>query len=522
MSALVGAQTIALIQASHTTKTEANKYQSIYSPSLHYAYELKIAIIQVQQWLTDISATRGQDGLNDGFDMAAKNASKVRELISQLTTINPENAAQYQAILPAFDDYYSSGKTMAEAYVSQGPSAGNNYMGEFDKAAEALGQLVDPFLAQTDVQAEKSISDITESSEIASFTSVFFALLLLAVLIALAVIFQRNLLKPMRQMINMTQDIASGEGDLTKRLVVNKKDEFGELAHWFNLFIEKLQSLMQNTYDAVSPLNDTSIHLAQVTKTTSEGMKQQQSQTTQAATAITEMAATVQEVAKSAAAAAETVRQTDDTARETLSIVDDNTQAIELLSKEVSSAAEVINSLEKETVNIGSVLDVIKEIAGQTNLLALNAAIEAARAGEQGRGFAVVADEVRALASRTAESTQEIETMIEHLQVRANGAVKAMSASQHQATESVERSFKTSEALSSIATLVGELTNMNLQIASASEEQSSVAEEINRNIIEINKVADHTANHAASLESSSDHLSQLSSQLKDMLAHFRF
>jgi len=522
ISGVVATQTIALMNASTFTVSETEKYQQRFNPALHKAFELKIAIIQIQQWLTDISATRGLDGLNDGFDMAAKNAADARQLIADMIKLDPENRKEYDAILPALNDYYQTGQAMAKAYISQGPSGGNAMMGQFDQTAETLNKLIDPFIQRIDNDAIKSLNSIAQSSTTVSMESLGFAAILALVLAGLTFVLKRNILTPLQGMITMTLDIANGDGDLTKRLLVKRKDEFGELAQGFNQFIEKLQTLMRNTNASIQPLSDTSVHLTQITHATSESMRKQQSQTGQAATAITEMSATVTEVAKSAASAAETVRKADEMAHKTLGIVDSNRESIETLAKEVSSAAEVIHYLEQESVNIGKVLDVIKGIAEQTNLLALNAAIEAARAGEQGRGFAVVADEVRALASRTAESTREIETMIAQLQQKASRAVKAMDDSQSQAMESVQRSFTAAESLKSIADLVRELTDMNMQIASASEEQSAVSEEINKNILEINDLSENTVEQSSTLESASGQLSALSTQLKGMMAQFRF
>jgi methyl-accepting chemotaxis protein len=234
-----------------------------------------------------------------------------------------------------------------------------------------------------------------------------------------------------------------------------------------------------------------------------------------------QMTATVQEVASHAARAAESARQADEEAQDGKRIMQQTLNAMDTLANEVENAAGVIHSLEKESEEIGSVLDVIRGIAEQTNLLALNAAIEAARAGEQGRGFAVVADEVRTLASRTQASTQEIQNMIERLQAGANNAVKAMEAGQTQARKGVEQASLAGASLETITQSVTTISDMNMQIASAAEEQSSVADEINRNIATISQSADNTAHGSQQTAIAGDELARLAAELRELVGHFK-
>jgi methyl-accepting chemotaxis protein len=239
------------------------------------------------------------------------------------------------------------------------------------------------------------------------------------------------------------------------------------------------------------------------------------------ATAINQMSAKVQEVARNAVEAASAAQQADQTFNEGKLVVDRVIGAIGDLSNEVEKASGVIKQLETESNNIGSVLDVIKSIAEQTNLLALNAAIEAARAGEQGRGFAVVADEVRTLAGRTQSSTQEIEEMISKLQAGTSNAVKVMDQGMSMSRVGVDQAALAGEALQTINTAVEHISVMNSQIASAAEEQSSVTEEINRSIISINQVADQTSSGAQQTAAASDDLAKLTEQLKGLVDHFK-
>ena len=248
---------------------------------------------------------------------------------------------------------------------------------------------------------------------------------------------------------------------------------------------------------------------------------QQQSETSQVVTAMNEMTATVQEVARHATEAASAANKADHASVEGKKVVLSTMNAIEALSSEVHSAANVISQLEKDSENIGTVLDVIKGIAEQTNLLALNAAIEAARAGEQGRGFAVVADEVRTLASRTQQSTQEIQAMIENLQVGAQTAVKVMDESRAKAESSVSQAAKAGGSLEDITHSVSLINDMNTQIATAAEEQSAVAEEINRNIVNISEIVDRTADGANQTSIASEELASLAAQLQQLVNQFK-
>ncbi|MEW8093816.1 MAG: methyl-accepting chemotaxis protein [Candidatus Thiodiazotropha endolucinida] len=311
------------------------------------------------------------------------------------------------------------------------------------------------------------------------------------------------------------------DGDLGARVEYSNKDELGRIATAFNKMADKFHDTINEVKDSVTQLAAAAEETSTVTTQTTQGISQQLTETSQVATAMNEMSATVQEVARNAVDAAEAAREADNTFHQGKQVIDKVIDAIGELAKEVEQAAGVIQQLESESMNIGSVLDVIKSIAEQTNLLALNAAIEAARAGEQGRGFAVVADEVRTLAGRTQESTQEIEEMISKLQAGANNAVKVMAEGKEMTQVGVEQAAAAGEALQTINTAVEQISNMNTQIASAAEEQSSVTEEINRSIVSINEVAEQSAAGAQQTSQASDDLAKLAEQLKGLVELFK-
>jgi len=268
----------------------------------------------------------------------------------------------------------------------------------------------------------------------------------------------------------------------------------------------RVASLIGEVAGSANELSEAAGEMTRVTAMTREGTRRQESETEQVATAMNQMSATVQEVARNAMKAADAALEADEAADNGKVVVSETAGAIDALQSEVDKAVAVIRKLEENSQTIGSVLDVIRGIAEQTNLLALNAAIEAARAGEQGRGFAVVADEVRTLAQRTQESTQEIQDMIERLQGGARDAVSAMDSSRARAETVFERSERSAEALVAIAAAVSTIKDMNAQIATAAQQQSAVAEEINHNIETIKQVAEESA---AGVERTAEHSSRL-------------
>jgi methyl-accepting chemotaxis protein len=327
--------------------------------------------------------------------------------------------------------------------------------------------------------------------------------------------------KPILGVAAMLKDIASGEGDLTRRLEYAKQDELGELASWFNRFLDKLQPIISDVKRSVQDARSTADQSALIASQTSGGMQQQFREVDQVATAFQEMSATAQDVAHNAAQAAEAARTADQASREGMSVIGKTTSAIELLANEMNVAMQEVEGLANSSEKIGSVLEVIRSIAEQTNLLALNAAIEAARAGEAGRGFAVVADEVRNLAKRTQDSVEEIRQVIESLQSGTKEVVNTMHSSHRQAQDSVGQVEQAVAVLQRISQAVSVITDMNLQIASAAEEQSSVAEEINRNVASIRDVTESISTQADESAQISQNLNKLANHQQGLMDQFR-
>ncbi len=314
---------------------------------------------------------------------------------------------------------------------------------------------------------------------------------------------------------------AMAAGDLTARAKLNSKDEMQQIASSFNAMGDKIEELIRTIIGSANQLASAAEEVSAVSQETSGNIAQQSSETDQVATAMNQMTATVTEVASNAGNAAEAANAANTEAQSGLNVVHSASSTIEQLASEVDNAATVIQGLQQDTDNIGGILSVIKDIADQTNLLALNAAIEAARAGEQGRGFAVVADEVRTLAARTQESTAEIESMISKLQSGASNAVNTMTQGTNTAKQSVEQAQQAATALEAITTAVATISDMNTMIASAAEEQSATAEEMNKNIVNIHSLAQNNATGAAQTTSASEELAQLAAQLQQLVGQFK-
>ncbi|SBT17534.1 Methyl-accepting chemotaxis protein PctB [Marinomonas gallaica] len=476
--------------------------------------------VQVQQFLTDMGATRGDDALPE----AQQSLKGAKQSLDSLTVYLPEYTSTVADLKKQLDALYNSGFQMAMAYINNGTEAGNILMkgsGGLDDASvelsDSLNVLANEIATRLKVSSELSISNIEQTERVALISSLLSAILIVAALFIL----RQKTLPDIKKLEASLHDIAQGARDLTVRLDEKGDDELADVAKSFNSFIQSLNQLVGTIQNQSHELSSVGVQMLEASERSSAGMETLQNETLGIAGAIEEMQGTIRYVAEGADETANAAKESDSYAHEVSGIVNSNAVAITKLSEGVQEAALALQALESQTADVGSILDVIRGIADQTNLLALNAAIEAARAGEQGRGFAVVADEVRTLAQRTQESTEQIQQMITKLQAGAHDAVVVMGSSKQQAEETVEKSNEASEALTKISSSISNMSAKATEIAAAMEQQAASAETIDVRIRMIRDEAATTSVNAAQTNQASKKVQKQASELSGLVSSYR-
>lgn len=448
---------------------------------------------------------------NVNAENEARAAAQIEKTIAGLKSLNAVFGSSQQAALSSLETALGAYRSAVQSYKA----ANANIVAARAEMTTQGADIVTISDKLYDIQLDRRDA---ESAQARSLQLISTLLALLVGIIAAWVI-TRQITRPLKDTLAVVERIASG--DLSHNIQVTRRDELGVLQQGIQRMGTTLRELISGIRDGVTQIASAAEELSAVTEQTSAGVNSQKIETDQVATAMHEMTATVQEVARNAEQASLAAADADGQARAGDKVVAEAIAQIERLAAEVARSTDAMTHLQQESNKIGSVMDVIKAVAEQTNLLALNAAIEAARAGEAGRGFAVVADEVRGLAQRTQKSTEEIEGLVAGLQNGTQQVANAMNNSRSLTDSSVDLTRKAGASLENITRTVSNIQSMNQQIAAAAEQQSAVAEEISRSIVNVRDVSEQTATASDETAKSSVELARLGSQLQQMVSHFR-
>ena len=462
-------------------------------------------------------------GDEEAITKADELARLVREELEKIGQIDSRYRNETATMRRLFDDYFAKARELSLGMVSNSIDFSKVAdMGkDMNAALEKIQQDVSRFNQTRTQDFENAITSANQSAKRVITVGFIMGAITVALLFLTAIPVARGITGSVKNVIRSLRDIAQGEGDLTVRLQTESRDEIGDLVHWFNAFMDKLQTTIKEVVAIALPLSEMASRVSSTAEETSQITDLQQQSATSTKQAVDELSHSVGEVATSSQQAAEAAREASSVSEEGTQVVLQTVDSINKLAKNVESTADVIDRLENDANQVGQVLDVIKSIAEQTNLLALNAAIEAARAGEQGRGFAVVADEVRTLASRTQDSTAEIQSTIEKLQQAARSAVDAMASGRTIAEQSVAHANEAGQSLEAIGNTIGRITTMAADIAQATEAQASVTHSIVEHVDEISRNTDQTSQASTELASVSSELAKLANTLETLAKGFK-
>lgn len=508
-----------------STKTALSNVKTLEStrdiqfPVLQASESALVSLERLKESLASAVTTGDEEALNG----ANKLAEQMKKQLTTVGQLESEVSREVGQILQSFDAYYAVAFKVSQEMVSN--TADMATIGERSQKMNAdYENTVKKLTSFRDVQLTQFKNAIDDANSQASQMITVGVIMMVITVLALfgtALPVVKGIDSSLGHIIRSLRDLAKEDGDLTVRIQTSSKDELGDLAYWFNSFMEKLQGVVKEIVNTALPLSSLAKDLHQLTDDTNRTIAVQRKAADQAKVAVDDMSNSVIAEASSANEASSAANDSNvaaDRGQQTVGVTVNN---IRQLASNVQEASEVILKLETDANQVGAVLDVIKGIAEQTNLLALNAAIEAARAGEQGRGFAVVADEVRTLASRTQKSTEEIQKTIEQLQSAARSAVQKMQQSTVQADQSVTSANQAGDSLQAITTSIRRIREMNQHIASATEEQQVMAGTIVGHVVDIVKHTEHTSQSAGHIAKASRELANLAQNLENIARLFR-
>ena len=493
--------------------------EDIYFPVLELSNKNIVLLDQVSEILANAAATGEQDLL----DQALKIEGQIKENLALQTDLRPTQLDDVQIIKSKLQNYTSITFDLTQKMIDG--TIDFSSLGAISakkaEAEDAIKQALSDIRTSSHEAFIQTVSDAKETESSNLQFGILIGAITITVLLIVALSVTNMLYSSVIAISNSLRNIAQGEGDLTLRLPQTNRDELGDLEQWFNVFIEKLHKTIGDVIHAINPLTEVAEQLNHVSTETTRTSADQRRSSELVSQTMNDMIENVRSVAVSASAAAQAAGDADKQAHDGIAIVQSNVTAINELAAEVERASGVITKLESDAESVGSILGVIKDIAEQTNLLALNAAIEAARAGDQGRGFAVVADEVRTLASRTQDSTHEINAVIEQLQSAARSAVEVIDQSKEHASYSVEKALATVNSLETITTNVASITDMNNKIAVATDEQQQSAQSIENNMNNMHEASKTAESSTKKVSELSGSLHTLATQLNSVAQQFK-
>ncbi len=484
------------------------------------AQDMVYDVVQVQQFLTDVSATHEPDGYKDAEEAAKRFMAGADKFEALYRSRNDAASLKFMEGLKGdFNVYYDLGKKMANAYVTEGVESGNVIMKDFDTASESLASKALKFkeaqIAEANVLARQMVASM-ESSRLV-LLAIGCGALLVTMLMSLVV--TRSITNPITEAVAIAGTIA--RGDLTVAIVPNSKDEPGRLLEAMRDMVKTLKEMVSETAHVSAAITSSAEQLTATSSGIASGAEEVASQAGTVATASEEMSYTSADIARNCTMAADASRQTSESATAGAKVVNESIAGMDLVAERVRQTAKTVEALGTRSQQIGNIVGTIEDIADQTNLLALNAAIEAARAGEQGRGFAVVADEVRALAERTTKATREIGEMIKAIQQETKNAVTAMEEGVREVERGAESSQRSGRALGDILDRINEVSMQINQIATAAEEQTATTNEVTKSVLEITNVVQQSARGAEETAGAASYLAKDARQLQNLVGRFR-
>ncbi len=489
------------------------------------AKDMEKAVTQVQQFLSDISATRAQDGLDDGFTEAKNYHDEFNKGLSQFIEYdtasgNRERVDEARKLQEKFELYYQTGVRMAHAYIDGGPVAGNKLMGDFDKTSLQLQDELKPYVSAQLDEMKTSVNAVKHEVTQVKVAGMITGLVVVIVTILIANVTIMSIVRPMGLMQKTISDVEKNS-DFTQQINLTSSDELGSTAKAFDQLMHRLREIIQQTRDSVEGIANASRTLTASTNRVSAGSMQQMEASTTAASSIEEISVTMSEVASHAKESETLSEISREETRQALSITQQSMQGMNRTAQSIKASGENVERLSKSSEQINGIITVIKEIADQTNLLALNAAIEAARAGEQGRGFAVVADEVRKLAERTARSTGEIGDLISAIQQEINQTVDTMKSADQEVSKSVQIAGKASEALEKIGERGEKINERMKEISNAVHESDIAIQEIARQAEKIAQMTEGNSSAAEESGNTASHLDALATRLRQSVESYK-